>query len=49
MSDKANELNVKSNAPVEKRKTPNESPSFDTASKDVTIGSTGGAPINSGN
>lgn len=40
--------NVKSDAPIDKYKTSNQNPSFDTDSKDVTFGSSGGAPVNSG-
>ncbi len=47
-SSDTNQLNVPSNAPVDKRKTPNENPTFDTDSKDVTFGASGGAPVNSG-
>lgn len=46
MADGAPSLNVASNAPVDKYRTPNRNPQFDTESTDVFTARTG-SPINS--
>ena len=46
MGDLANQLNVPSDAPVEKYRTPNVDPQFDTSNTDVEL-SPSGDPVNS--
>lgn len=41
MSDPANQLNVPSDAPIGVYRSPNQSPTFDTDSKDVSFGKSG--------
>jgi hypothetical protein len=48
MPEQANQINVPSDAPGEKYRTPNANPEFDTSSKDVSIGG-GGNVVNNGN
>jgi hypothetical protein len=43
-SDPSNQLNVPSDAPTEVYRTPNVNPVFDTESKDVSMGNSGGQP-----
>jgi hypothetical protein len=46
MGDPANQLNVPSDAPIEKYRTPNVSPSFHTTSVDVTFTAAAQTPVN---
>jgi hypothetical protein len=48
MAEQANQLNVPSDSPTEKYRTPNENPNFITTSKDVSTGG-GGNVVNNGN
>jgi hypothetical protein len=47
MGDPANQLNVPSDAPIEKYRTPNVSPQFNTRSTDVQLTAAAQTPVNS--
>lgn len=47
MGDPANQLNVPSDAPIEKYRTPNVSPQFNTQTVDVNLTAAAQTPVNS--